>query len=74
MSTTKTVQRSSGTVKMWNDQRGFGFLKVDGGDDTFCHISQVVDGEALHAGPRVSFLIDKGRDGRPIARQVLVTD
>jgi cold shock CspA family protein len=66
------VQRSTGVVKMWSEQRGFGFLRLDDGREIFAHVSQCVDGNPLRASQRVSFLIDTGRGGRPIARQVVV--
>jgi cold shock CspA family protein len=66
--------RSSGTVKAWFESRGFGFLTTDDHREFFAHISQVVDGEPLCKGRRVTFIADKGRDGRPFARQILVDD
>eukprot|EP00420_Gonyaulax_spinifera_P035775 CAMPEP_0197871622 /NCGR_PEP_ID=MMETSP1439-20131203/1978_1 /TAXON_ID=66791 /ORGANISM="Gonyaulax spinifera, Strain CCMP409" /LENGTH=40 /DNA_ID= /DNA_START= /DNA_END= /DNA_ORIENTATION= len=36
----------SGTLKRWNDEKGFGFIQPqDGGDDLFCHVSGLLDGE-----------------------------
>jgi cold shock CspA family protein len=64
--------RLHGSVARWIEPRGFGFVAADDGREFFAHISQIVSGDPLRVGWRVSFLIDKGRDGRPIARQVLV--
>lgn len=64
------AERTTGRVKFYNDQRGFGFITLDDGSDIFLHISQFVDGDLPHAGELVSFIKDVGRDQKPIARQV----
>jgi len=56
-----------GTVKRWNGERGFGFIaQEEGGDDIFCHFSQIEDGNALRSGSKVNFCKDfdqsKGKD------------
>jgi cold shock CspA family protein len=62
--------RHKGVVKFWQQPRGFGFVTVDGGDrEIFMHISQWVHDDEPYKGQRVSFVIDKGRDGRECARQ-----
>jgi len=60
-----------GEVKNWNDERGFGFLRVDG-HDVFCHISSLPRGTTrLEVGAHVAFDIGiNERSGRPMATNV----
>lgn len=56
----------SGTVKWFNNAKGFGFiLPEEGGDDLFAHYSSIeMDGyRTLKAGQCVSFEIEKGDKG-----------
>ena len=47
--------RVIGTAKRWNE-RGFGFIAPDaGGDDVFCHTSDIADGNMLPEGGRVEY-------------------
>ena len=57
---------SSGTVKWFNDAKGFGFISPDnGGDDLFAHFSEIkADGfKSLQEGQKVSYelVTDKGK-------------
>lgn len=57
---------ASGTVKWFNNAKGFGFiLPDDGGDDLFAHYSSIkMDGyRTLKAGQKVSFNIEPGEKG-----------
>lgn len=58
-----------GRVKLWNAERGFGFITCeDESNDFFCHIRQVEGGyEALDRGDEVEFEVTRGRDGRMAA-------
>lgn len=57
---------ATGTVKWFNNQKGFGFICLEeGGDDVFAHFSAIVmDGyKSLKAGQRVLFEINQGPKG-----------
>jgi len=56
---------ASGTVKWFNDAKGFGFISQEGGEDVFVHFS-AVQGEGfktLAEGDRVEFEVVKGPKG-----------
>ncbi len=54
-----------GTVKFFNNEKGFGFISRDGGDDVFVHFSNIVgDGyKSLDEGQLVEFDVAPGRKG-----------
>ncbi len=60
-----------GTVKWFNNEKGFGFITVDGGDDVFVHFSAIQeDGfKSLEEGQEVEFTIVEGARG-PQAAEV----
>ena len=58
---------ATGTVKWFNDSKGFGFITpTDGGNDLFAHFSAIQqDGfKTLKEGQRVSFDITQGPKGQ----------
>jgi CspA family cold shock protein len=62
---------TTGTVKWFNGQKGFGFIQPDdGGNDVFVHISAVERAglASLHEGQKVSFELQKDpRSGKNAA-------
>ena len=51
-----------GTVKWFDEQKGYGFISQDDGDDLFVHHSEVASG-ALREGQTVEFEIGEGQKG-----------
>ncbi|HGL6490834.1 TPA: cold-shock protein [Clostridioides difficile] len=55
----------TGVVKWFNNEKGFGFISVEGEDDVFVHFSAIQnDGyKTLEEGEKVSFDITQGNRG-----------
>ncbi|HOG17911.1 MAG: Cold shock protein CspC [Syntrophaceae bacterium PtaU1.Bin231] len=62
-----------GTVKWFNEKKGFGFISKDDGEDIFVHFSAIQNSgfKTLTEGQRVSFEVEQGRKG-PAAVNVKV--
>ena len=59
------TKMNNGTVKWFNNEKGFGFISVEGGDDVFAHFTAIQgDGfKSLEEGQKVSFDIVEGAKG-----------
>lgn len=55
----------TGTVKWFNDAKGYGFISQDNGEDVFVHYTAIQgDGfRTLREGQRVEFAVEKGPKG-----------
>ncbi|MDB0005790.1 cold-shock protein [Ilumatobacteraceae bacterium] len=55
----------TGTVKFFNDQKGFGFISRDGQEDLFVHFSNIAGSgrKTLLDGQTVEFEVGEGRKG-----------
>jgi CspA family cold shock protein len=58
-------ERTTGTVKWFNKDKGYGFLEQDNGEDVFVHYSAIrSDGyRLLIEGQRVEFSVERGPKG-----------
>jgi CspA family cold shock protein len=64
---------ANGTVKWFNEQKGFGFIAQEGGSDVFVHHSAINGNgfKTLREGDRVTFDVEQGKKG-PAAANVTV--
>jgi CspA family cold shock protein len=69
----ESIVMSYGTVKWFNDSKGFGFISQKNGPDVFVHHSEVNSSgfKSLKEGDRVSFDVKQGQKG-PFAANVTV--
>lgn len=56
---------ATGTVKWFNPEKGFGFIRQENGEDVFVHYSSIQGQgfKSLEEGQRVSFDVTPGRKG-----------
>ena len=53
---------ATGTVKFFNNDKGFGFItRENGGADVFVHVSALQQGGSLREGDKVSFEVGQDR-------------
>jgi CspA family cold shock protein len=51
----------NGTVKFFNKEKGFGFIKEDGGQEIFVHVSGLKD--TIKENDHVTFEVQEGKKG-----------
>jgi CspA family cold shock protein len=58
-------ERLAGTVKWFNNSKGYGFISRDGGEDVFVHHSAIQSEgfRTLEEGQRVEFTVERGPKG-----------
>lgn len=58
-------ERQNGTVKWFNDEKGFGFITPESGEDLFVHFRAIqAEGfKSLKEGQKVSFVATRGQKG-----------
>ena len=60
---------TEGTVKFFNEVKGFGFITGDDGKEYFVHVSGLKEGTKIAEGDKVKFEVVQGDRG-PKAEQV----
>ncbi len=68
------MNKTTGTVKWFNDAKGFGFITTEGGEDVFVHFSAIQGNgfRTLTEGAAVEFEVTKGPKGLQAANVSLV--
>jgi len=66
------MSKTTGTVKWFNESKGFGFIQQDNGPDVFAHYSAIQGSgfKTLAEGQRVEFTVSQGQKG-PQASDIL---
>ncbi len=67
------MSKTSGTVKWFNESKGFGFIEQESGPDVFAHYSAITGAgfRTLAEGQKVEFEVSQGQKG-PQAENIIV--
>ncbi|WP_334457887.1 cold-shock protein [Acinetobacter nosocomialis] len=70
------MSNATGTVKWFNETKGFGFIQTDEGKDVFGHFSEIqTQGfKVLLEGQRVQFTVTQGKKGPQASNITIVTN
>ncbi|MDC5614259.1 cold-shock protein [Acinetobacter baumannii] len=70
------MSNTTGTVKWFNETKGFGFIQTDEGKDVFVHFSEIqTQGfKVLLEGQRVQFTVTQGKKGPQASNITIVTN
>ncbi len=65
---------ANGTVKWFNEKKGYGFIEQEDGPDVFVHHSGIIAKgfRTLHEGDRVTFTVEQGQKGPSAVNVTLV--
>ena len=68
----KEGNMTQGTVKWFSNEKGYGFISQEGGEDLFVHHSEIkMQGyRTLNEGERVTVEVGEGKNGKPQANNV----
>jgi CspA family cold shock protein len=68
------AEREIGTVKWFNDSKGYGFISRESGSDVFVHYSAIQsDGfRSLKEGQRVEFSVEQGDKGLQAVQVIVI--
>lgn len=64
------INKQQGTVKKWQDDKGFGFIETDSGESVFFHVSEFKAQRRPDIGEEVVFAVGQDHQGRKQAKQV----
>lgn len=69
------AERTRGTVKWFNNEKGYGFIQQESGPDLFVHYSEIQGNgyKSLNEGDMVEFEITEGRKGKQASAVVVVS-
>lgn len=70
------ANRTTGTVKWFNGDKGFGFITQEGGDDLFVHYSEIQSNgyRSLDEGAKVEFEVTQGKKGLQASAVRVIND
>jgi CspA family cold shock protein len=70
-------EKETGTVKWFNDSKGYGFIARDSGNDVFVHFSAIENTggfRSLHENMRVEFTVEQGDKGPRAANVKVISE